>query len=846
MLDQQLIVGSNYRLKFKGAFERHGVCTTSGLTCLHSGNGVFRLEQISSFRDIVMAGVKLYNNFFAPVGISEEEYQAYFSDKPEDEFTPEYMTKMVYDETESQELVQDETSTSKISVKTKTTITGHEVFVESGKSLIKKHSTDSVNYANYPIYKFVDVIDDSDAIYVPELTIDGFPEIEINEYKDLHLTFHLGLFDNPALLDPMLLAIRERMAVYGIKPKHIKLYSTGSKWLNPDEYEALKSLRVPGDIDTIPADAKFEDYQGDHLIINGQVKEIVETVNPARINEQVAFEELKSGDTVIDNDLFLETVHPGDTFSKDKVYYEQVKWTENVEDVTAPGGVRDVDRYALHVMDPVECPNGDEIMRFKEVEAEYVVATGKAQKDVNYFTKGVYQYIPPTTATFEADKVYGATIDGEMVRMLPVTSGTETYVKIENKDQRFLQLMDYYYKDADENYVKLTAVNPAVETLNTYEYIAGITMMSSKTYDIYLKEYVVPRNKYIIGTTTFAEKFTIYGDSIYQFFEDKYQYLRINVGEDLPTSPACYTMTSASVENKFMAVPGDYVLLAYGEARSNSSSGGEGYMRELTETNLTADEIAKDPDKYFWIKTTVQTTGGESQVVWKTATLTEAGDPTYPIYRKMITTYQSANLTAKSLYTSRPRFNVGPNEEVLPGPVKGTGIFKYEDYVREPALKLVGTTFEYLNEHGHKKTNILELIDIIEFCGYSKQLTLTWTSGGEGYIDRLWEKYNGRKFRYTMEKEYTNPENLSETLTQSVPVEVVISDDIKGQLAGKTGLIMGQDGTISRSLYFVKDTTLKRNYYLQYIVLKNQYDILMDKYNKLEGHVLANAKHVSA
>ena len=64
MFTQPLVIGSTYRVKFKSIFERHGVCTTPGATCLHKGGGVFRLEQITNFRDVVYSGIKLYDVFF--------------------------------------------------------------------------------------------------------------------------------------------------------------------------------------------------------------------------------------------------------------------------------------------------------------------------------------------------------------------------------------------------------------------------------------------------------------------------------------------------------------------------------------------------------------------------------------------------------------------------------------------------------------------------------------------------------------------------------------------------------------------------------------------------------------
>ena len=368
MLDQQLMVGSIYRIKLKGVFERHGVCTTPGLTCLHRGNGTFRLEQITSFKDLVKAGIKLYENFFEPLNISEDEYMAYFSDKPADETEKEYATQVVH--TTDNVVVSTEFPSEPL--RTVKRVVGKEKFVETGKSIVRRHLADSVDYADHPLYKFVDVVNPLDFIYVPELTLDGFPEIEISEYKNLHLTFHLGYFDEPKLLDPMLLAIRERMAVYGVTPSHIKLYSTGSKWLNPDEYEKIKTVRIPGEEKTIPSNATYDLYVGDHVILNGKLKAIVEKVEPGKEDEQIEFESVRTKPRVIDTSVFLTKVLANDKFNTTggKVYYEKM----------VDGSGNDA---GLRVLREDETPNGGTVMRFGTTPA-YAGASRYSKEDAKF------------------------------------------------------------------------------------------------------------------------------------------------------------------------------------------------------------------------------------------------------------------------------------------------------------------------------------------------------------------------------------------------------------------------------------------------------------------------------
>lgn len=351
MLNQQLILGSVYRLKFKGRFERHGVCTSPGVTCLHKGNGVYRLEQIATFRDLTLAGVDLEKNFFTPLGVSTAEFKAYFSDKPADEYEPEYVKKNVVSTAKAIVQIPDPEDPDVTKSVERVVTTTNEVFVESGKSILKNHADDSVAYARYPIYKFVDVVDNQDILYVPELTIDGFPEIDIHAYRDLSLVFHLGLFDKPALLDPMLLAIRERMSIYGIRPRHIKLYSTGTKWMNRDEYDKVKSLRLPAEMRTIPPDASPVTYEGNHVIVAGRLRQIKENPDPNN-SDEISFDSVKGRDVTFDHLKFEHVVEPGERFKANTRYFE-----------------KNEDGNLLPLLNPVYTPIGDEIMQFEEVTA---------------------------------------------------------------------------------------------------------------------------------------------------------------------------------------------------------------------------------------------------------------------------------------------------------------------------------------------------------------------------------------------------------------------------------------------------------------------------------------------
>ena len=316
MFTQPLVIGSTYRLRFKSTFEQHGVCSTPGVTCLHQGGGVFRLEQITNFRDLVLAGIKLYDTFFKPVGVTQDEYAKYFDGKPDDVVAPEYTTQQV-----SNEIVDAVSQTDKdgnlVAVE-RHTVRKHEIHVETGKSVLKRHYKDKINYASYPIYKFVDVIDTNDVIWVPELTLLEFPEIDIREYKDLSLVVHLGYIDTPNQLDPMLLAIRERMAVYGWRPSLIKLYATDTKWMGPDEYNRIKNLRVPATIEVID-DNNRNMMVGETAIINGQFKKLVNTVTDS--STELAIGSVAKKKQIIDGRMFRVQCADGDVFVTGEKYY---------------------------------------------------------------------------------------------------------------------------------------------------------------------------------------------------------------------------------------------------------------------------------------------------------------------------------------------------------------------------------------------------------------------------------------------------------------------------------------------------------------------------------------------
>ena len=271
MLEQQLIVGKTYRFTFKPEFERHGVCSTPGLTCLHKGGGVFTVKQITTFADLVRAqNGNLYGSFFEPLGYTVDEMNAYFSGKPETVYEPEYAVQKI----ESSKSTMTKSGDGTVSVETVTT--SRETLVETGKSKAKKLYNDSLNYANFPIYKLVDVVEgEKDAVYVPELAIANVPEVGIKEYRNISLAIDIGYWDKPEQMDCILTRIRQDLLMYGIPPLDINLVAIDSKWMNQMEYDALSKIRVPG-VSTFITEANRRSYVGKTAIVGGTTKTIVD------------------------------------------------------------------------------------------------------------------------------------------------------------------------------------------------------------------------------------------------------------------------------------------------------------------------------------------------------------------------------------------------------------------------------------------------------------------------------------------------------------------------------------------------------------------------------------------
>ena len=379
MLEQQLAVGGTYRFTFKPEFVRHGVCP-SGVECLHKGGGVFKVQQICTYVEILQANINLYANFFAPLGYSTDEYQKYYNGKPEDQYTPEYTALQVPVE------YYDPSTQEKISG------ISHRL-VETGASTRTRRHLEELSYGFNPIYKLIDVVDPDDIVYAPERAILGVPEIGIREYQNMTLAITLGYWDDPSRLDNLLLNIRERLAVHGIRPSNIEAFSSESKWMTPEEYDAITEDRQPGELVEL-TESNISKYAGKVVVIDGEFVHLVDNItDPAAkvepivspdgtIVKSVGARSLSRHITVIDHIPFLHPITDtnGKVFEQNKKYFVRVG--------VGTDGATDSNPYVNIGDDFVELTEGesyavgDPLVRYaplsNTVDGENVIATDSA------------------------------------------------------------------------------------------------------------------------------------------------------------------------------------------------------------------------------------------------------------------------------------------------------------------------------------------------------------------------------------------------------------------------------------------------------------------------------------
>jgi len=419
MITQQLVLGRVYRFKFKSEFVNHGA---GGNPCLHKGEGVFRLEQIASFEDIAKSGVKLFENFFEPLGYTRDEYTAYFDGRPEDVYEPEMTTTEVevpvvkyVNETQVIDGVE-----VVVPVRQEVTETRYEKTPTGNSELVKQYLED-VSYANYPIYKLVDIVDEKDVLYVPQQTIATFPEVDINQYVDITLAIRLGLFDDATMLEPMLQAIKDKLALYGVYSSDINMIVTDEKWMSKSEYEEIVAKRLPGTRTIITNDNK-EKYRGSVVIEHGEIlllKSPYFITGDTKFREEKIYYRINTSTGGYD----VASVTPGETVPSN-TYFE--KSTDSIVDI---------DSVAEHAV-TIDKNSPEEFIGFK------------------------FRYIPTDSHIAEI-----VTIDADNIEQYDTMQGTlykEVYVVKDNvSDRNFF----YLYEMERRKNAKLQAQINALEEI---------------------------------------------------------------------------------------------------------------------------------------------------------------------------------------------------------------------------------------------------------------------------------------------------------------------------------------------------------------------------------------------
>lgn len=850
MLTQPLVIGSTYRLKFKSTFERHGVCTTPGVTCLHQGGGVFRLEQITNFKDLILEGVELYDVFFKPLGISEDEYHKYFDGKPDDILTPEYVKKTVDNETTDQ--VTETDVNGHLIVVDKKVVTRHEIEVLSGKSILKKHYKDKVDYASYPLYKFVDVIDENDVLWVPELTIDGFPEIDIREYKDLSLVVHLGYLHSTENIDPMLLSIRERMAIYGWRPKQIKLYVTDSKWMSPSEYDKIKQLRVPAVIETITPETR-NDNLGKMVICPDGLKQLVSHVEDP--TSEIDIDAVKTHPVVLDWRLFQVQCQDGEVFVTGDNYYVEV---ERANPLSSE------DFREAELEDFVKTFK-DDVTYFEKKTS--VVPTYEETKDLIPSDRKVYyvqnedeSYREAGETDFNRSFADGKTyyeLDGEQMKPTPDTerNPSKTYYigspRIFKCKKLLKEGIDYNPGDPCTTYKLATLDIPS--SVQRYEKEDGgyLAVPYGHHADYALEKLLIRK----IMAARYTEV-DIY--KVERNFEEQY-YVQVGDGRYREATEADFKQQfkrGLVYYEKMLPTPGVSLEWAIKYHGTLYYKDGEDYIE-------STDAVVQEGREYYYLQDGVYI----KLVQWFTASTDThcRTDKTYYIliqgsgvfrlatataflwfrpqlkyftlddsstYYRAATVEEIAN-PALVLYTKQPDRYIAVEGELDPtkhyyirvSEVKNgkvyTKIWK-ENYATVDALQYMGFKFDYDDTFGQPKTITLQLEDIIEAASTAANAVLPDATFD---YDTFWKKYDGRKFQWTETNDPNDP-------TQLETLETIVSRETKDYLSVKAGRILGQSGQISKEMYVKADGIQERNYYMRYLILEKQ---LGDKSTRIQA-----------
>ena len=345
-------------------------------------------------------------------------------------------------------------------------------------SVVTRQFFEDLSYSRFPIYKLVDVVDPDDVLYVPEKAIEGFPEVGIREYQNMTMAIDLGYWDNPGKLDGMLKSVRERLAVYGVQPLDISLFSADSRWMNPDEFKEVSKLQVPGALVKI-TEENYESYLHNSVVIDGTLKSIV--VDESKITDpdtQVSLDAIICKKAqVIGPNLMLEEVPESElVYQSGNQYYKYreaglyLKLNENVD--WNPGDPiphyektkdesRDGSKKYFIDNGPVYAVIGDSTQKVEERSEEVLayVAAGNALYKCNEYTlvpkgsilvAGGLYFKKDKNGDFEIVEIPDDTTapDGIYTHTENYSAATEVYVKANPTEVYFTKTSDHSFVES--------------------------------------------------------------------------------------------------------------------------------------------------------------------------------------------------------------------------------------------------------------------------------------------------------------------------------------------------------------------------------------------------------------
>ena len=93
------------------------------------------------------------------------------------------------------------------------------------------------------IFKLVDVTDESNVQYIPELIIKEVPDQSVQKYLNLGLAVNIGIFDDPAKITTIKSEVEQTLAAMLGTNNNATLYTVKESWLTTDQYVAIDTAR---------------------------------------------------------------------------------------------------------------------------------------------------------------------------------------------------------------------------------------------------------------------------------------------------------------------------------------------------------------------------------------------------------------------------------------------------------------------------------------------------------------------------------------------------------------------------------------------------------------------------